>query len=428
MKETQAVVFSKYDLHILRDEDLTCGKLWKSYWFGRFSDYEFIKKLQKNLPFASLANNTKSGKGRGYQTYIGKHDVSEMGVSKTVKRFSNRYELLEFLPPPQKVCLLGPTECYRGDRLLINEGILENEEPQGRIIARFENEPFSFFCTIYGIKLTSEEPKEYKILLGILWSSLSRYYFFTTSAKWGLWHHKLLLDELLQFPVVLDKKNPATAKIISIVDKLRSYHPQMLSIMHPDGVSEEEIKAKRRKWEAELDEAVFELYGLNEEQKDLIRDCCEVTLPFFYKPFDSIGAMSAVDDNDLSWIETYTRIFARRWNAYLGNDEEMHAEIHVGAHGNMLAVEFFPADKDDNWNLKPKNDSWGYILDRIGKALPQPMGTSQIVLDGLVHVISDDGIIIIKRNEKRFWTRSLAREDADVTLCKAMQKKEKDLS
>jgi uncharacterized protein involved in tellurium resistance len=55
------------------------------------------------------------------------------------------------------------------------------------------------------------------------------------------------------------------------------------------------------------------------------------------------------------------------------------------------------------------------------------MGTSQIVMEGLVHVVSKDGIIIIKRNEKRFWTRSLAREDADATLCKAMLKNERDL-
>ncbi|HAO20087.1 MAG TPA: hypothetical protein DCQ37_06095, partial [Desulfobacteraceae bacterium] len=207
----------------------------------------------------------------------------------------------------------------------------------------------------------------------------------------------------------------------------RSYHPQKQDVLHPDGVLEEEIEAKRRKWEAKLDEAVFKLYGLSEEQKDLIRDCCEVTLPFFYQPFDSIGAMSAVSDNDLSWIETYTKIFARRWNVYLKDDEEMRAEVHVGAHGNMLAIDFFPADKGDSWNLKPKSDSWGYILEQIGKVLPQPMGTSQIVMEGLVHVVSKDGIIIIKRNEKRFWTRSLAREDADATLCKAMLKNERDL-
>ena len=86
----------------------------------------------------------------------------------------------------------------------------------------------------------------------------------------------------------------------------------------------------------------------------------------------------------------------------------------------MVAIEFFPAEKDSPWDLKPKDDTWSYILEQLGKSLPQPMGTSQILLDGLVHVVSEQGIIIIKRNEKRFWTRSLAREDADATICKAM--------
>lgn len=242
-----------------------------------------------------------------------------------------------------------------------------------------------------------------------------------TVANWGLWHHEIHLDdELLQLPVVIDKSNPATNKIIAIVDKLRAYQPQRQDVLHPHGTPEREIETKRRKWEAELDESVFALYGLNEEQKDLIRDCCEVTLPFFYKPFDSIGAMTAVAGSDIAWIEKYVHVFCSRWNAYLGDDEEMRAEIHVGAHGNMIAAEFFPADKGDAWDLNPKVDSWGHILEELGNNLPQPMGTSRIVLDGLVHVVSKKGIIIIKRNEKRFWTRSLAREDADAMLCKRM--------
>jgi len=86
----------------------------------------------------------------------------------------------------------------------------------------------------------------------------------------------------------------------------------------------------------------------------------------------------------------------------------------------MLAFEFYPADIGDKWNLTPEDKSWDHILEEIGRALPKPLGTSQILLDGVVHAISDDAIIIIKRNEKRFWTRSLAREDADSTLCKRM--------
>jgi len=65
-------------------------------------------------------------------------------------------------------------------------------------------------------------------------------------------------------------------------------------------------------------------------------------------------------------------------------------------------------------------NSWHYLLEQIGKSLPQPLGTSQIIIDGVAHVVSNDAVIVIKRNEKRFWTRSLAREDADATLCKRM--------
>ena len=45
-----------------------------------------------------------------------------------------------------------------------------------------------------------------------------------------------------------------------------------------------------------------------------------------------------------------------------------------------------------------------------------PYNSHQIYLDGLVRSVSDTEIIIIKRNERRFWTRSMAREDAEATM------------
>lgn len=418
LRETQAILLSKYDIHILRDENLASNELWKSYWFGRLADNRFIKWLQSKKQLKEYVDYDNTG--RGYQLASRTFNADRLQSFKSLSKLESRYELPEFTPPPERVHRFGALGAYSGLRVIVNEGISESSRPQGTIIAQFVEMPFCFYRSIYALKLSEQDKWCHMLLLAILWSSLARYYFFMTSANWGLWHHKLLLDELLRLPVILDEKSLTTQRIITIVDKLRNYHPQRWDLLHPDGVSETEIESQRRIWENELDEAVFELYGLNEEQKDLIRDCCEVTLPFFYKPFNSVGAMPAVRDNDLSWIENYARIFARRWNAYLGDASEMRAEVHVGAHSNMVAVEFYPADKTDPWNLYPQNDSWQYVLGQIGKALPQPLGTSQILVDGIVHVVSDDAVIVIKRNEKRFWTRSLAREDADATLCKRM--------
>jgi hypothetical protein len=210
-------------------------------------------------------------------------------------------------------------------------------------------------------------------------------------------------------------------KIITIVDKLHTYHPQVKSTINPGGAFKEEIESLRCKLEAELDEAVFELYALNDEQKDLIHDFTEVTLPFFYKPFDSTGVMKALERKELQWIKDYVSIFCRRWNPYLNKNEEMRGEAHIGAHDNMVAVEFYVTDKGDPHDVKIKDDSWDHILDQIGEALQHPMEISQIIIDGFAYIVSDSGVIVIKRNEKRFWTRSMAREDADATLCKRMQ-------
>jgi hypothetical protein len=42
----------------------------------------------------------------------------------------------------------------------------------------------------------------------------------------------------------------------------------------------------------------------------------------------------------------------------------------------------------------------------------------------MIRVVSDTQIIIIKRNEMRLWTRSMAREDAEATLLQAIHLQE----
>jgi hypothetical protein len=420
INKTQAIALSRYDLHVLLQEDLMGISIWKELWFGRPADRKFLNFLRRYRQLIQYSVRKESGQGFKVASKDKDANALQSFRNLVIGKFS-RYDFLSFSDPPEKVHRFGIIGTYEGKRLLVKRGIDEKTGDKGRIVARYETEPFCFTNDINGIKLKSPEEWKYKTILGILWSSVARYFFFMISSNWGLWHHEIHFDdELLQLPVILDKSNPATERVIAIVDKLRNYHPKKRDILHPHKPFEEEIEAQRREWEGELDEAVFKLYELNDEQKDLIRDFCEVTLPFFYRPFDSLGAMKAIKKSDLSWIENYIHNFCLRWNAYLGSDEEMRGEVRVGAHDNMLAVEFYVADKRDLYDLKVKDNSWDPILNQIGKVLPHPIGVSQIIIDGFVHVVSDSGIILIKRNEKRFWTRSLAREDADATICKRM--------
>ncbi|MFC1588030.1 class I SAM-dependent DNA methyltransferase [Planctomycetota bacterium] len=421
VKETQSILLNVQDKIFLRNVDLEKTATWKSSWFGSYGDSTFLHYLVLFSQLGQLIDRENSG--RGYQTYTTKHVWSKLETKKTIKKILSRYDKLTYSSNPSGVYNVGPKESYSGNRLLINEGIFEKCQPKGQLLARYETEKFSFSRSVYGIKLKKDNINQYKLLIGILWSSFARYYFFNTTAYWGLWNHKILLDEeLLRLPVVIDLDHSASKRIIKIVDKLRNYQPEEQTLLNRKGNTSAQIRSQRLIWEKQLDEAVFDIYDFSEEQRDLIRDCCEVTLPFFYKPFKSLGTEKAIDNEDnTAWMEQYARIYANRWKPYLGKNEEMRAELHIGAHGNMVAVEFFPANASDSWDLSPRK-GWEYLLEQISKSLPRAMGSSQIVLDGLVHVITDDSIIIIKRNTKRLWTRSLAREDADSTIAKRMIK------
>lgn len=420
LKETQAVLLSKYDRCFLVDADLTDNKTWKVNWFGRPADDRFLKQLGYLKKLIDFVDRDKSG--RGYQRSPAEFEYPKISQLQSIPMSSfSRYDILNFEDSPIKYHRAGVIETYFGKRLLIQRGINEKHAVKGNIVSRFETSDFCYTNAINGLKLKNDNEDHYKLFLGILWSSFCRYYFFNISANWGLWHHEIHLDdELLQLAIPKNYNRRKAKRVIAIVNKLRNYHPKEKDVINPDGVFKNEIEAQRRKWEDELDKAVFDLYEFSEDQRDLIRDCCEVTIPFFYQPLKSNGAMPAINNQDISWIQNYAEIFARRWKPYLNENEVMRADVHIGASGNLIAFEFYPADDGDSWNLSPKDSSWDYVLDEIGKALPKPVGTSQIVLDGIVHAISDDAIIIIKRNKKRFWTRSLAREDADSTLCKRM--------
>lgn len=423
LDKTQAVLFSKADCSWIVKQDLVSSKLWKTYWWGRKRDDEFLNTLKLKPMFQEYLNEKCCGVG--IQVASGGQNLSHLSNLKLMpSKLFSRYEPItqkELVELPESVYRKGNEAIFYGKRILVAAGIPQKGSASGKIVAQFAENNF-VVQELYGFKLKKEFEWGYEVILGILWSSLMSYYLFMTSTQWGTWHHKIFKDEFLEVPIILERKNAATKKIIAIVKELRKYHPQKQDVLHPQGVPTQEIETTRRGYEQKLDEAIFELYGLSEGQKDLIRDCCDITLPFLYKPFDGLGTQLAVQHNDLAWLENYVNTFSRCWNPYLDDNDEMCARLYVGAHENMIAVKFYPANKKSDKGLQLDTKSWGGILAQIGSSLPHPMGSSRIVLDGLVYIVSTSGLIIIKRNEKRFWTRSLAREDADTTLAKAMLK------
>ena len=64
---------------------------------------------------------------------------------------------------------------------------------------------------------------------------------------------------------------------------------------------------------------------------------------------------------------------------------------------------------------------WQDLLKRLDEPARMPTKSKRIYIDGLVRIITDSEIAIIKRNEHRLWTRSAARDDAEAAMVIAIQ-------
>lgn len=69
-------------------------------------------------------------------------------------------------------------------------------------------------------------------------------------------------------------------------------------------------------------------------------------------------------------------------------------------------------------------DAWAAILKDLDDNLLVPYNSSRIYIDGIIRSVTDTDIVIIKRNEKRLWTKSMAREDVEATLLQAINLQE----
>ena len=129
-------------------------------------------------------------------------------------------------------------------------------------------------------------------------------------------------------------------------------------------------------------------------------------------------------------LEGYLQVFLSQWNSDLEPDGELSWEIIRGpARSRVIAVLFSTLGK----GVSPTSardvapQAWSNVLARLGKRSLVPVGTKKsIYTDTFVRAVSEHEILIIKRDEARHWTRSMAREDADATIARAMHLADQD--
>jgi type I restriction-modification system DNA methylase subunit len=434
VEKTKAVVLDKTDFKFFKNTDTIIQDIWKIFYFGNHRDHSLISglRLYPELHKYEIKKYKKKRRQGFTEGYKKPDDVTWLPEYKEfpTKYFNYRYGQLNFAllkSVPAKVEGEGDRENYQGKRILIKGGISQGTAPQGSMIIRYETEKFAFRHSINCIKLESNQEEDYKILLGILWSSLARYYFFMTASRWGVWHDDVLLKEILEMPVTFPKDEGLKNRIIQVVDKLRNYNPPAL-----------ESRVQIKRLEDELDEAVFELYMLTESECDLIRDRCQYDIDSFYNPDKEMfiecpslryGTRSSlpVQKDKQKGLEGYLYVFLKSLNPELEEGKELGFQVICSPAVPMIAVIFTAQRKGEEGRQDySANDlrEWGNLLRKLDHET-RTHYSRNIYIEGILRLVTNDQIVIIKRNEERLWTRSAAYEDVEAAFLQAMKKEKR---
>ena len=444
--QLRAPVLSRVDLRLLSQQEVTrWDAMWKIHWWGSHQDEALIRKLQLEQQLGTVEVEGRKliqYSGRGYQDCP---DQERQTSSEKLREYKElRPEDLKSygpltLTPPRirdkvhslgKLCELDKSPVlYDGTRLLFARGVRSLSTTRSGIAARLACTPFCFRNSVLAFRFGDGMERQAKVILGICWSSLASYYLFLTAGSWGPWHDDLQLEEQVRkLPIRLPKDTGPSDRIVSIVDELLNTDTFMTG--------------RIAELERALDESVFDLYELREAERDLILDMNAIGLDFFYKNTGS----DAVKHLRRSISETYGVLadlpsqreksvtmsgylyaFLRIWNRELEPDGEFTWQVVCpGMNSPMIGVIFSTQYKHDPLPNPGSLDTaeWKELLKRLDKQSIHHYGSRGLYTDCLVRSVSPTQIMIIKRNEQRLWTRSMAREDAEAAMLQAIYHQE----
>jgi hypothetical protein len=427
---TQSVVLGRGDMHWLSQRDcLENEKLWKIYWWGGHRDEGLIRRLdvgKRLLDLPKLVPGATLQPGRGFE-------VLSTGIPsdwlKEYKELPGNL-LVKYGPQPLKglravpgkVYRRGQKEVFSGRRLLVGRGI----KGSGLITARFETKKYCFKNSVHGVRLKGLEEWQEAAITAFFWSSLARYYYFTTIGSWGFWHDEIHLEHVKDMPVCFPRQTELRNRLVTVVKKLQGLE------FDPDGLELGSAQALHQlpHLEKELDDAVFDLYDLTAAERDLVHEMCTVGLDLFYRkessdalrpviqPVNNIGTLASLDPAQ-DGLSAYLRVFLKAWNAELDQDAEFVWRVLSPPSGApMMAVSFTTHYKNVEVPKSNNDDAqaWRTVLTKLDQSSLTHTNSSRIFTDSFFRYVSENEILFVKRNERRFWTRTAAREDAESAL------------
>ncbi len=297
----------------------------------------------------------------------------------------------EFLERPRD------PDIYRGPLVLCASGLRGN-----RIVAAYCRDDVVYSLSQYGVSFAKGTRTLAPYINAILNSSLATYFIFLTATKWGLEKYEILQNDILRLPM----PDPEQAKAAQ-VDRIREL--------------ERELRKKARGGQydetlvADLDKAVFKLYGLDRFEQVLVEDMVNYTIDLQrnHEKSEAVSEATARDCCDyakhvIAVIQPFLE--TRKKRRLVADVLDMDAPLRVvrfrilttsGKGRSSVAIE--------------KAADLSEVLNEVAQNLDEQIAFG-IHTRRHLRVYSGDSFYVVKPSQRRFWTRSAGLTDGDSVL------------
>jgi hypothetical protein len=367
-------------------------KIWKIAMWGGQRDFAFLKRMEQND--SSLASDTKWIYGRGLCSDSLKPGFVPHKIIRTDA--INRYYT-------DNSALQENKTYYRkdkdGDQLFAPPYIIVKKGQHDRKITASLIE-YPAYCASGAYVFNGKNDislDEKKVLTAYFNSDIIRYFLFLKSSSWGIEREQIFLNELIEIPSVFFEQNIECKAI-------NQYFDNIVNSLTSELFNEQTISDN----ESSILKELYKLLHINPKEQILIEDTLKYNLDLFEQGEKSIGFERTLQNEN----ELYASMLCEELNEFL-----QHSPLRVSAtiydvqlHDPLNLVVLSFGNEKTNLSLKNVSELRTQLKKLNEYAIQEK--SKNIYVQKQFKYYDSDTLYLIKPNQKRFWTRSQAMDDA----------------
>lgn len=290
-------------------------------------------------------------------------------------------------------------DTYRAPLLIVKEMVVGHP----RALVAVADRDLVFTDSYFAASLPSGHKQTAHLLAAILSSALASWFFGLTASEFGIYKRKLLMRDVGFLPVP------------DFTSAVRSQAGQRLLVLEK---ALHEREAEAEEWNA-LDEAVFDLYELNDADRVVIRD----GLLRAGWQWESGRESSIFPSDSRTEVAAYAKTFLSVIEGWLSvrNKRHMRAEVLDLPSSSALRVVRFVLEEGPgiaSVSVVAPQGELGDVLARIGRRLKVKIATA-LSAERELRVHGRNEVVIIKPAARRHWMGIAALEDADAVVAES---------